>query len=209
MNTAKSFRLKSLILHWCPKDSSTIWVFKYLNHVWSYFKGWREAENFDSNEGTPRNTDFGNHYCKMYILLKRTEFIGNVSRPYEYRQNSKKHITEIRTVRYVYCDQFFSHTSVLSISGSAIMMYAESQTMFWKNTSTAVQVLWCGKFQDVSTVPAATCFLILNNASAGFHAENMSPALFWLGHSSADSCINPGWTEGYEAGSYITPRIKV
>ena len=63
---------------------------------------------------------------------------------------------------------------------------------FLKNTSTAVQVLWCGKFQDVSTVPAATCFLILNNVTVGFHAENTSPALFWLGHSSADCCINSG-----------------
>ena len=114
----------------------------------------------------------------MYILLKHTKFIWNVSRPSEYRQTSKKHITEIRAVRYVYRDQFFGHISVLSLSGSGKMMYAESQIMFLKNTSTAVQVLWCGKFQDVSTVPAATCFLILNNVSAGFHAENTSPALF-------------------------------
>jgi hypothetical protein len=87
---------------------------------------------------------------------------------------------------------FFSNISVLSISGTGKMMYAESQITFLKNTSTAVQVLWCGKYQDVSTVPAATCFLILNNVSAGLHAENTSPALFWLGHSSADNCINPG-----------------
>jgi len=128
----------------------------------------------------------------MYVLLKHTKFIRNVSRPYEYRQNSKKHITELRAVRYMYCDHFFSHTSDLGISGSGKMMYAEWQKTFLKNTSTAVQVLWCGKFQDVYTVPAATCFLILNNVRAGFHAVNMPPALFCLGHSSTDSCINPG-----------------
>jgi hypothetical protein len=128
----------------------------------------------------------------MYILLKHTKFVGNFSRPCEYGKNTKKHITELPTVRYVYRDHFFNHTSVLSISGSRKMIHAESQIRFFKNTSTAVQVLLCGKFQDVSTVPAATCFLILNNVSAGFHAENTSPALFWLGHSSAHSCINPG-----------------
>ena len=130
--------------------------------------------------------------CRIYILLKHTKFIGNFSRPNEYRKNSKKHITELRAVRYVYCDQFFSHTSVLSISGSRKMIYAESQITFLKNISTTVQVLQCGKFQDVSTDPAVTCFLILNNVSAGFHAEKTSPALFQLGHSSPDSCINPG-----------------